>query len=297
MWNTRSNLAITLGISLAMLLWGVNNVAIRFMVQNWPPMFTAVTRMMCISAILLAVLRWTRWLGEPKKLSRELHWEIWRKAGTWQACFVVLFSYALVYTTAARVGLFLAASPVWAVLLELKSEGRRSRKYFAACLAGIGVGILLLPALDKAGGDIRGDLLALGSTLAWVMFGRQCKGLGKHLSGVEVTGHTMWRAALLMSPWALYEAATRPMIATPWLFTVQSYCIVFGGVIAFSLHYHALRFWPMSRVFLWGNLLPITTMAAAWFILDEAVSATFWISITLVATAVAIGQKVTPTKS
>jgi drug/metabolite transporter (DMT)-like permease len=288
-WNTRSNLAITLGIATAMVLWGINNVAIRFMVQNWPPLFTAVTRMFCISAILLAVLRWTRWLGEPKPLSRKLHWEVWRQAGVWQATFVVLFSYALYFTGAARVGLVLAASPVWAVLLERKSGGM-ARKYLAAALAVIGIGLLLTPSLDGAVADWRGDVCALASSLAWVMFGRQCKGLGEHLSGVEVTGHTMWRAAVLMSPWAIYEAATHTLPPRPELFLVQTYCIVFGGVIAFSLHYHALRCWPMSRVFLWGNLLPITTMAAAWLILNEAVSGTFWIATALVAAAVAVGQ-------
>ena len=46
-----------------------------------------------------------------------------------------------------------------------------------------------------------------------------------------------------------------------------------------------------SQVFLFGNLIPASTMVWAWLLLGEPVTSTFWAAMLLVATGVALGHK------
>jgi len=76
---------------------------------------------------------------------------------------------------------------------------------------------------------------------------------------------------------------------TPKLLGVQLYCILAGGVVAFALWNNALRQWPTSRVLLFNNLIPVSTMTWAYFCLGEAVTQTFWLAMILIATGVMLG--------
>lgn len=74
------------------------------------------------------------------------------------------------------------------------------------------------------------------------------------------------------------------------LWGVQSYCIVAGGVVAFALWNRALGQWPASRVLLFNNLIPVSTMIWAHFCLDEPVTRTFMLALALIALGVLLGQ-------
>jgi drug/metabolite transporter (DMT)-like permease len=73
---------------------------------------------------------------------------------------------------------------------------------------------------------------------------------------------------------------------------VQGYCIVAGGVMAFALWNRALGQWPASRVLLFNNLIPVSTMAWAHFCLGEPVTPTFLVALLLIALGVVLGQLV-----
>jgi drug/metabolite transporter (DMT)-like permease len=91
------------------------------------------------------------------------------------------------------------------------------------------------------------------------------------------------------------RCGARGGLAFGWgLVGVQAYCTVFGGVIVFALYNNALRHWPVSQVFLFGNLIPASTMAWAWLFLREPVTSTIWVAMLLVAAGVALGQQRPP---
>jgi drug/metabolite transporter (DMT)-like permease len=71
---------------------------------------------------------------------------------------------------------------------------------------------------------------------------------------------------------------------------VQAYCIVAGGVIAFALWNRALGQWPASRVLLFNNLIPVSTMIWAYFCLGEPVTQTFLVALLLIGLGVVLGQ-------
>lgn len=282
---------VAAGLIASIVLWGANNVGVRHLVQHWPPLFTASTRMFCVTAILFALLRVTDWFGRRHVPDAGLRRHLWFGPGVWLALYVAVFTWGLCFTTASRIALTLATSPIWGAVYEGRPRWNAAcaRRYGAALLALAGVWVLVWPALGGAGGDWRGDLLGLAASFLWVGYSRQCKELGQTLSGVEITAHTMWRAAVWLGPLAIWEIWDRPLPLTTGLLVTQSYCVVFGGVIAFTLHYHGLRCWPASRVFLFGNLLPVTTMAWSWLLLREGVTREFWVATALVVAGVVLG--------
>ncbi len=110
------------------------------------------------------------------------------------------------------------------------------------------------------------------------------------MSGAETSAHTMWRAGVLLLPFAAVEVGKGGLVWRPELLAVHSYCIIAGGVIAFAIWNNALRHWPTSQVLLFNNIIPLSTMLWAHFCLGEAMTPTFWLAMALVVAGVILGQ-------
>ena len=292
--STRSqNTWLTLGLLFAVFLWGANNSGTKAIVSVWPPVWTGASRFTCAGLLLLAILKYTSWLGNLQPLSKPIDRQLWWRGGLSLAVYIVVFNSALYFTSASHVALYLGASPVWALLWERQSlSWAVARKYAAAVLALSGVVILFLPALHHAPtkhGWI-GEVLGLLTGILWTHYGRQCRLLSVHLSGAEVSAHTMWRAGILLLPLALIEIGYRPVNLQWNIVLIQLYCIVGGGVVAFAIWANALRHWPASRVLLFNNLIPLSTMSWSHFCLGEPVTRTFWLAMALVFLGVVLGQ-------
>jgi len=98
------------------------------------------------------LFRWTHWFGEAAAINREANRQLWFRTGLSLAVYIVCFNWALRFTSASHVALYLGASPVWALLWEERpTKSLRSlRRYGAAALALAGVITLFWPALRDA---------------------------------------------------------------------------------------------------------------------------------------------------
>ena len=63
-----------------------------------------------------------------------------------------------------------------------------------------------------------------------------------------------------------------------------------SGVVAFILWNNGLRWWPTSRVYLFNNLIPLSTMISASLFIDEPISPTFWFAMFCIVGGVLLGQ-------
>jgi len=288
----KSNGAIITALLLTIALWGASNTATKYIVTAWPPAFAGCTRFVCAGLILLAILKWTRWLGPLAPLTSQTRRELWWRGGLSLAVYIMLFNWALCLTPASHVALYLGTAPMWALVAEQRPawNGRSAQRYGAALLAASGVVVLFWPSLKNGAGDWKGELLGISASVMWAHFGAQCRRLAERLSGAEISAHTLWRSGVLLLPVALVEL-TRHEIVWRWqLAASQAYCVLAGGVIAYALWNNALRHWPTSRVYLFNNLVPISTMIWAHYFLGEPVTATFWFAMCLIVAGVAVGQ-------
>ena len=292
MFAKKSNGAIIATLLLTVFIWGGSNAGTRYLVGFWPPGLVGSTRLLCAGLILLGILRWTRWLGKPTPLSPALRRELWWRGTLSLAIYIAVFNWAMHFTTASHVALYLGTSPVWALLWEERPSltWRSFQRYGAAGLAASGVVVLFWPSLKSGSTSCVGELLGMVASLMWAHYGLQCRKLGERLSGAEVSAHTMWRAGVWLLPAAIFEIARQGMVWRLDLFVVQSYCIVAGGVIAYVFWNNGLRHWPTSQVFLFNNLIPVSTMLWSRVCLKEPVTQTFWVAMMLVVIGVVLGQ-------
>ncbi len=288
----KSNGAIIVSLVAVVFFWGGSNAGTKYLVKFWPPGWLGGTRLLCAGFILLGILKWTRWLGPLTPLTATIRRNLWLHGALSLACYILCFNWALSFTTASHVALYLGMSPIWALLWDHPPamSWRSAQRYSAAGLAFTGVVVLFWPSLKSGNSRWVGELFGVTASFLWAHYGRQCRKFGAQLSGAEVSAHTMWRAGILLLPLALFEIAKSGLVWRADLVLVQTYCCVVGGVIAYAIWNNALRHWPTSQVFLFNNLIPVSTMAWAWACLGEPVTPTFWLAMLLVVIGVILGQ-------
>jgi drug/metabolite transporter (DMT)-like permease len=240
----------------------------------------------------MALMRWTPLFGRYTSVSRELSRRLWLRCGLALAVYIVAFNWAMRLTAASHVVLYLGASPVWALIWE--ERPRRSwgslQRYGAALLALSGVVALLWPSLAASSTKAAGEALGLACSILWTHFGRECRAVGAKLSVAEITMHSFWRAGVLLAPVGLWEFCVKPVPWNATLAGVQAFCVLGGGIAAFGLWNHGLRHWNTSKVYLFNNLIPVSTMLWAHFCLGEQITRTFWLAMLLIAAGVLLGQ-------
>lgn len=284
--------SIAAGLCFAVFLWGGNNTGVKYLVKFWPPIFTGCTRFLAAGVLFCVLLRWTKIFGETHAVSRELNRSLWWRGGLSLGLYILAFNWALKFSSVSHVALYLGASPVWALLWEGRPQRswQSAQRYGAAALAFCGVAVLLWPALRRGTGSAPGEFLGVACSVLWTHFGRQCRVLGRDLTGPEVSAHTFWRAGVLLAPFSLVEILLQGAPMQTKLLSIQLFCILGGGIGAFALWNGALRYWKTSQVYLFNNLIPLSSMAWAHFCLDEPVTPTFWRAMILIGAGVLLGQ-------
>lgn len=290
------NNAIAASLLLAVFLWGANNAGTKYLVQSWPPIFVGATRFLIAGVIFSALLKWTNLFGQTHRLEPEMNRKLWVRCGLTLGVYIIVFNCALKRTAASHVVLYLGAAPVWALLWEGRpgKSWKSVQRYAAAALALSGVFVLFLPVLrnSTAHTSLAGEVLGLACSVLWTLYGRMCRSVSSELSGAEISSQSFWRAGVILLPLGAIEFLTTPgpIPVTPTLILVQAFCVLGGGIAAFALWANALRHWTTSKVYLFNNLIPLSTMTWAFFCLGEPITKTFWTAMVLIASGVVLGQ-------
>ncbi len=292
MSEKNNNTAIAGGLLLVVFLWGGNNVGTKWLLAEWPPVCTGSIRFLAAGGILLAVLRFTRLLGEFKPIASGLWPQLWLRGGLGLAGYIVPFCLALQLTAASHVALYVGASPIWALLAEERPRLSVAsfRRYAAAMLALAGVVVLFWPALKTGKTNLAGEFFGLLASVAWAVYNWQARFLSQKIPGVEVAAHSMWMSGVWLLPFGLIEVYRHGLLLDAPHLEVQALCILFGGVVPYALWNSALRHWRTSQVMLFNNFIPLTTAFWAHCLLKEALTPTYCAAMGLIVAGVLIGQ-------
>ncbi len=292
MSQPKNNGVIAGSLLFAIVLWGGNNAGTKWLVMSWPPVFTGSIRFLLAGILLLGVLRFTKFLGAFQPLTPELRRALWLRGGLTLALYIAAFNWALRFTPASHVALYLGASPIWALLWEEKPRRTwaSARRYGAALLALSGVVVLFWPALQTLKLSLLGEVLGLASSVLWAAYSRQVRGLSARLAGTEVAAHTMWMAGIWLLPVGLAELALRGFAVSGAQAGVLLFCVVLGGGVPYALWNDALRYWRTSQVMLFNNLIPLSTGVWVFYFLGEPLTHTFWAAMVLIVAGVILGQ-------
>ena len=193
MSGNKNHAAIAGSLLLTVIVWGGNNAGAKWLLRDWPPVFTGMTRFIFAGFLLLGVLRFTNLLGVFQPLSPVQRRQLWLRGGLSLAAYTLVFTWALKLTAASHVALYIGASPVWALLVEQRPQKSWSsvRRYSAALLALSGILVLFWPALKSTSFNLAGECCGVGGSLLWANYSHQSRILARDNHGVEVAANSM----------------------------------------------------------------------------------------------------------
>jgi len=235
--------------------WGGSFVAIKFVVQAFPPVFGAMLRVGIAVLVLAAIfLAERRNLRVPFSLRRKM-WLAGLFSQGIPFCFLFWGERQI---SPGLAGIINGTVPLWTLLLGLASgNGERfsNRKMIGLLLGLLGIVVIFAPLIVFGG--TRGEILGTAAVFAMAV----CYGIGALLSRTLLSGGAKadFRAnifhqhcasfALLLAVSALLEpwpALSAVLAAKTALWSVF-YLGFFSTAIAFLIFFHLLREWGAVR--------------------------------------------------
>src|SRR5437879_6338717 len=186
----------------AVVAWGIGPVLIKFV--HLPGLAVAFYRLWMGAAIWLVLLH---------ARGRRLSWDILRRSAPGGAAFglnVALFFTAVKLTTVNDASIISALQPALVVLVVGRMFGERITRSDLAWsgLALAGVVVVVAAGGSGVGGDVGGDVLAVGALGAWTGYFVASKAARRELGALEYQAGLALVAAVVITPVALVAGAT-----------------------------------------------------------------------------------------
>ena len=262
-------------ILLLCLTWGFNQVVIKLVLPDIPPLTQAALRSLggLVVIVLVAKMR-----GAP----------LFRRDGTLRAGlfagvlfgieFILLYR-GLVWTTASRAVVFLYTAPFFVAFGSYRFLGERlsGMQWIGLLLSFAGVAVAIgVPQPDVDTKVLLGDLMSIGAGSLWaattlivkvspLRTAPAEKGLGYQLAiSVPVIGLGAWLAGETMTRW--------PGTMAIWLILYQAAWVI-GAT--FLLWFMLIKAYSASKLSAFTFLTPLFGVAAGHFILHEPLTLAF----------------------
>lgn len=256
------------------LVWSSTYLAIRFAVREgagFPP-FTLGFMRAALGGVLLLAWGWLR--GEQLKLTRQEFITLAASGALLWLGGNGLVTFAEQRADSGLAALMVAASPIWAALLEAIIDRRLpSFQFVLALIVGFaGIALLTAPALMSG---VRADAIAIlaliGAPITWAA--------GSVLQARRPVQHTArtssaYQMAFGAIGFAIVVLLLKEPLPTPtqeaWLAWI--YLVIFGSLFAFTAYVTALRLLPTRIVMTYAYVNPVLAVLLGYFVLSEAVT-------------------------
>jgi drug/metabolite transporter (DMT)-like permease len=269
-------------------VWGSTYLAIRVVVEAFPPFLAAGCRFLTAGALLYG---WARWRGVAAPARR-----LWMPAFLLGALFFLFgnggISWAETRIPSGLTALLAATSPLFTAIFESGHQGwrRPPLRAVVGILAGLGgVALLVAPGEIIGGGhvDLAGAAAITVAALAWAGGSVLSHAVPLHSSPVLSTAMKMLGGGVLLTAAGLLLGEGARI--SPDIFTIPAilawlYLLVFGSLIGFSAFTYLLRVTTPSKVATSAYVNPLVAVTLGWALLGESVTPR-----TLVAAAIIIG--------
>jgi len=252
-------------------LWGTTFLAIRFAVEELPPLFAAGVRFFVAGIALYAFMRF-RGHARPTPIQ-------WRNLGlTALVMFVAEYGplfWAEKYVPSGIVSVLAATIPILTLILEiliLRQKHFHVSTVLSTLLGFAGVAILLLRGEGHTFALIPCVAVLVGSA-CWALGSIFNRSLDMPKARPLTAGATMMLGGgtLLALSAAFGEMHPFPHISLRAAGALL-YLIVFGSLLAFTAYVWLLGHLPASRISSYAYVNPIVAVALGYFLANEPVS-------------------------
>ena len=190
--------------------------------------------------------------------------------------YFLLENYALKYTQAANVGLYMGAIPILTALLAhffVRDERFRPMLLLGFGVAVTGMGLILFEGRHFEL-RLKGDLLALAAATVFALYSVLLKKAPRGYSPVQITRKSFFYAIVLMALWQLLlhepmhpEALSRPVVALNLIFLG-----LFASGVAFFLWQRGIEIIGPVRAGNYIYLVPLLTAVTGVAVLGETLT-------------------------
>ncbi|HMC51875.1 MAG TPA: DMT family transporter [Acidimicrobiales bacterium] len=200
--QTAPSRTVSLGAAvLAVAGWGIGPVLVKFV--HLPGLAVAFYRLWLGAAIWVALLHLR---------GGRLRWDVIRRSAPGGIAFglnVALFFTAVKLTTVTDASIISALQPALVLLVVGRMFGERvTRSDVVWSALAIGGVVLVVAAAGGAGGNVGGDLLAVGALGAWTWYFVASKAARRDLGALDYQTALAVIAAVVVTPVALAAGAT-----------------------------------------------------------------------------------------
>jgi drug/metabolite transporter (DMT)-like permease len=259
-------------MSIHVLLSALTYLAAKRGVQELPPLTLLVWRLLVSAGTFALILAF---LPAPRLPPRAVLARVALLGFLSGPLNQALFLIAMQNTSAAHGALIFSLTPLGVYLVEL-GQGRERARWTASVgivLALAGVVVLLLGrGLHALSGLFFGDVLLLGSLVAWVFYTTEGRELVAHEGPLRTSAWSNLAGALFLlplAPWVL-----RPELMAKASLLAQGAVVYLGlgsSVLSYLIWFAALGRTDASKVAVFSNLQPVATALAAWALLGEPI--------------------------
>jgi len=263
--------------------WGLNQVAIKFSLPDFPPLMQVAVR---TGGGLLVVLAWA-WFRGVKLFERDGTLVPGLISGALFGLEFVFIFPGLQFTTASRASLFVYTAPFFVALgakwfIPNERIGAMQWIGLALCFAGLAAAIGI-PQADVDARVLLGDLMVLAGAATWGATTLVVK--GSRLSAIAPEKTLIYQLAVSVPIFIAMSVLTGERIdhapgftASAWLF----YQVLVVGV-TFPVWFMLIQRFSATRVSAFTVLTPLFGVAAGCVLLWEPFTAAFAIAVVLVA--------------
>jgi len=262
---------------MAALLWGINYVAVKSVLDVLPENSFLLIRFTASVALLLLYVAIT---GESILISKQDTSRILLLGVMGVGFYNILWTAGLHLTTASNAALIVSTSPLFTQLyMQLtRKEKVTGRRWLFALLAFSGLFLMIGSSpgarLSISSSFFMGNILVLAATLLFTFYTVYAKPLLQSYSPVKLNALAMTAGLPVLAVYCLFSGP--PDISSLSITVVLKllYIIVFGTAAAYICWYEGIKKTGPVKVILFHYIVPVSSMILGAAFLKEAVSPT-----------------------
>ncbi|MBO4225477.1 DMT family transporter [Bradyrhizobium neotropicale] len=278
--------ALTPGAVAIMLMlcvsWGFNQIAIKLVISDVPPMLQAMIR----SAGALPVMLIVGWLRGVKFFERDGTLLAGLVAGLMFGIEFVLIFSGLVFTSASRAAVFLYTAPFFVALgsHQFLAERLSALQWSGLALSFAGVALAIgVPQADVDAKVLLGDLMVVGGGALWAATTLVAKGTALRKAAPEkALGYQVALSIPILGTASWLAGETITHVPSPLSLALMAYQAIWVVGCTFVIWFAMVKIYSASKLSAFTFITPLFGVVAAYVIMHDTLTPVFGVAALLV---------------
>jgi drug/metabolite transporter (DMT)-like permease len=257
------------------LSWGFNQVAVKLVLPDVPPMLQALSRSAGALPVLLIIgsLRGVKFFERDGTLGAGL------LAGVLFGAEFVLIFHGLLLTSASRAVVFLYTAPFFVALGSFQVLGERlsGMQWGGLALSFLGVALAIgVPQADVNANVLLGDLMIVGGGAMWAATTLVAKGTRlRFVAPEKALGYQVALSIPILAAAAWLSGETLTHLPGPLALSLMAYQAIWVVGTTFTLWFALVKTYSASKLSAFTFITPLFGVVASYFIMHDTLTPVF----------------------